>query len=178
MTKPTRCSPSGKGAGMSDLLEHTMTLAVYMKKQQDFPMTFADRMTYTAHMKELTDRIGTDARRIAELEAEQAKAWGIEFCCNGNECGCMGQPINPPPWWEDMSNKIAELEGEVERLRETQVFVYDTVGKLETNLCRRAEDVQAKNEDEVRRFMCEIRSSLRNYASIIRMRLKEATDAE
>jgi len=55
---------------------------------------------------------------INQLVKEKGAAWGIKFCCSGHECGCHGEPVDPPTWWHDQHEQIDTLEREVERLKE------------------------------------------------------------
>ena len=38
-------------------------------------------------------------RQVDQLEREKAEAWGLKFCCDGHDCWCQGQPVDPPSWW-------------------------------------------------------------------------------
>lgn len=65
---------------------------------------------------------------------EQLKDYNPEYCCNGQDCGCRGVPINAPVcekalcWWELMGIKsatiyITHLEGQIEQLKEENLFL-------------------------------------------------------
>jgi hypothetical protein len=69
---------------------------------------------------------------INQLVREKGAAWGIKFCCSGYDCGCQGEPVDPPTWWHDMSDQIdslerrvAELEADKERLLFACQYVRD-----------------------------------------------------
>lgn len=55
---------------MSDeqMRSYTETIKDYMVKQQDKPMTYADRLTYATHMDDLEDRIAQLSERVGEYD--------------------------------------------------------------------------------------------------------------
>jgi len=70
-----------------------------------------------AHLAEynsdLIQSLQAEVERLTKLRMEDS---GLEYCCSGQDCGCMGQPINPPPWWEMQNDEAIRLQAQVERL--------------------------------------------------------------
>ena len=75
-------------------------------------------LKHSPQLAAMTKRAEEAEKERDELKIEQGKAWGIEFCCSGHECGCMGQPVNPPPWWIEQTEEIDRLKKERDELRE------------------------------------------------------------
>lgn len=54
------------------------------------------------------------AKEIKQLRRLEAEEWGIQYCCNGIDCGCKGMPVDPPSWW---TPDIKKLQIENDRLK-------------------------------------------------------------
>jgi hypothetical protein len=57
--------------------------------------------------------------QVKQLKRMEAEAWGIRFCCNGEDCGCKGLPVDPPSWWRP------DFDEEIDRLRSIIATLHD-----------------------------------------------------
>jgi chromosome segregation ATPase len=91
-------------------------------------------------------------RELAEKDAEierlrklECEAWGLEYCCNGDGCGCMGQPINPPPWLADAWDERNAANERVEQAEADLAEKDAEIARLEAELaCAKRELACAK----------------------------------
>ncbi len=72
------------------------------------------------------------AEEVERLDRLEAEAWGIRFCCNGRDCGCQGQPIDPPAWW---TPDIRALQDDLTTLRAANAKLVER--EQECPYCRR-----------------------------------------
>ena len=99
-----------------------------MSEEMDLEKVLEEVLSRHVHDSELPeevrDALDQLAKEVKRLRRDEAIAWGIHFCCNGQDCGCGGLPVDPPLWW---TPDVKKLQEEIAQMREALRGLYREV---------------------------------------------------
>ena len=88
---------------------------------------YANSLYLPASAREVIGAAAQLAEEVERLNRLEAEAWGIRFCCNERDCGCHGEPIDPPAWW---TPDIRALQDDLTTLRAENAQLGETLKDL------------------------------------------------